>query len=244
MDLDSQISRQNAIMVPANYLLYDETHTDRRTQSMTEQNPGLFAGADGTERCWWCQGHADYRKYHDDEWGHPTVDDHRLFEKVCLEGFQSGLSWLTILRKRDAFRVAFENFDFHKVATFNDRRVAKLLQNKGIIRHQGKILATIHNAARAIEMETEFGSLAAWFWQHEPPQSREPLQSKADALFRTTCHEAEQMSQALKKRGWKFVGPTTSYAFMQAMGMVNDHLQGCFKYAAIEELRKKLQRPQ
>ncbi len=216
---------------------------DHGTQSMTKQNPGLFTGADEQQRCWWCQGHADYQKYHDEEWGHPTVDDQLLFEKVCLEGFQSGLSWLTILRKRDAFRVAFEDFDFHKVATFTDRRVAKLLQNKGIVRHQGKILATIHNAARAIEMEAEFGSLAAWFWQHEPLQSRGPLESKADAMFRTTCHEAEQMSKALKKRGWKFVGPTTSYAFMQAMGMVNDHLQGCSKYAAIEKLRKNLQRP-
>lgn len=211
---------------------------------MTENNPGLFTGADGDTRCWWCQGHADYQKYHDDEWGYPTVDDNLLFEKVCLEGFQSGLSWLTILRKRDAFRVAFDDFDFHKVATFNDRKVAKLLQNKGIIRHQGKIKATINNAARAIEMEAEFGSLAAWFWRHEPPQSRGPLESKADAMFRTTCHEAEELSKALKKRGWKFVGPTTSYAFMQAMGMVNDHLQGCGKYVEIEELRKNLQRPE
>lgn len=210
---------------------------------MTIQQSGLFVGKDKKSRCWWCQGHEDYQQYHDDEWGHPTLDDHRLFEKVCLEGFQSGLSWLTILRKRDAFREAFHDFDFHEVSKFSERKVAKLLQNKGIIRHKGKIQATINNAARAVEMEKEFGSLAKWFWQHEPRQGRGPLKSKEEACFRTTCGEAEQMSKALKKRGWKFVGPTTSYAFMQAMGMVNDHLENCDSHAKVEALRENLHRP-
>ncbi len=210
---------------------------------MTVRESGIFEGNDGEARCWWCKGHDDYEKYHDEEWGRPTIDDHRLFEKICLEGFQSGLSWLTILRKRDAFRASFQDFDFHKVANFSDKKVAKLLQNKAIVRHKGKIEATINNAARAIEMEAEFGSLSAWFWQFEPPQSRSPIITKEEACFRTTCGEAEKMSKALKKRGWKFVGPTTSYAFMQAMGMVNDHLQGCLKHAEVEKLRHDFKRP-
>jgi len=210
---------------------------------MPKQPDGLFLDKDSQARCWWCQGSLEYRDYHDVEWGRPTADDDRLFEKICLEGFQSGLSWLTILRKRDEFRTAFDKFDFHKVAKFTDKRVSKLLQNKGIVRHKGKIEATINNAARAIEMENEFGSLAAWFWQHEPKQNRSPFKTKADACFRTTCEEAEQMSKALKKRGWKFVGPTTAYAFMQAMGMVNDHLLGCRSFRAVEKLREDFERP-
>ena len=210
---------------------------------MTEADHGLFTGEDSKERCWWCQGHDDYQLYHDTEWGHPTVDDNRLFEKICLEGFQSGLSWLTILRKRDNFRKAFVDFDFRQVAKFTSRKVEQLLQNKGIVRHRGKIEATINNAARAVEMAAESGSLAAWFWQHEPRQGRGPLKSKQDACFRTTCDEAVQLSKALKKRGWKFVGPTTVYAFMQAMGLVNDHLQGCARYEHVEKLRTDFQRP-
>lgn len=210
---------------------------------MTEVESGLVVGDDNRERCWWCEGHTDYQRYHDDEWGHPVANDRRLFEKICLEGFQSGLSWLTILRKRVAFREAFHDFDYHKVARFDDNLVDSMLQDKRIVRHKGKITATINNAQRAIEMEGEFGSLAAWFWKFEPQQGRAPLKSKTDARQQTTCSEAQQMSKALKQRGWKFVGPTTSYAFMQAMGMVNDHLVGCAQYAATEKMRQEFPRP-
>lgn len=181
--------------------------------------------------------------YHDEEWGLPVADDNKLFEKICLEGFQSGLSWLTILRKRENFRVAFKDFDFHKVAKFNSKHVDRLLQDAGIIRHRGKIEATINNAARAIEMETEFGTLATWFWQYEPTKQK-ALKSKDDAMQRTTCDSAIAMSKALKKLGWKFVGPTTAYAFMQAMGIVNDHIVGCSSYSACDLARQKFKRPQ
>lgn len=204
---------------------------------------GLFVASDGSQKCWWCQGHDDYQQYHDNEWGRPVDDDCMLFEKICLEGFQSGLSWLTILRKRKNFREAFHGFDFRRVARFNSGNVVKLLQNKGIVRHRGKIEATINNAARAIEMADEFGSLAAWFWQFEPPQRETAFSAKAELCKHTTCDEAVQMSKALKKRGWKFVGPTTAYAFMQAMGMVNDHLSGCSQFDKIELQRSEFQRP-
>lgn len=157
-------------------------------------------------------------RYHDEEWGRPVHDDVRLFEKICLEGFQSGLSWITILRKRENFRKAFAGFDFHKVAKFTAKDVARLLKDEGIIRHKGKIEATINNAVRAIEMEKEFGSLDKYFWQWKP--------KKGDAQH-VKVAESIALSKDLKKRGWKFVGPTTCYAFMQAMGMVNDHLEGC-----------------
>jgi len=211
---------------------------------MTDENSGLISVPDNVVRCWWCHGHDDYRQYHDQEWGHPVVDDRRLFEKLCLEGFQSGLSWLTILRKRENFRTAFCDFDFSQVARFQQRDVEKLLKNAGIVRHRGKIEATINNAIQAVKMSAEFGSLAAWFWQYEPDaQDHPPISSKQDASTRTTCVTAIAMSKALKKRGWKFVGPTTAYAFMQAMGMVNDHLTGCTQFAVVEKLRKNLERP-
>ena len=190
---------------------------------------GLLIGTDQKTRCWWC-GEDDelYRNYHDNEWGYPVTDDIRLFEKICLEGFQSGLSWITILRKREGFRKAFEGFDFHKVAAFTDDDIERLLQDEGIVRHRGKISATINNAARAIEMQEEYGSLAAWFWQYEPDPSQRPAVCDYETLSKLGQTEiSQQMSKDLKKRGWKFVGPTTCYAFMQAMGLVNDHLEGC-----------------
>jgi DNA-3-methyladenine glycosylase I len=203
-----------------------------------------YTAADGQDRCWWCRGHDDYQRYHDEEWGWPVSDDRRLFEKVCLEGFQSGLSWLTILRKRDNFRKAFCDFDFRQVAQFTDRHRDRLLKDAGIVRHRGKIEATINNAARAVEMAEEFGSLAAWFWQFEPgEESGQPLTTKQEACGKSTCAEATNLAAALKKRGWKFFGPTTAYAFMQAMGMVNDHLGGCHCHAKVQAARKLFVRP-
>lgn len=204
-------------------------------------NDGLYQGGDDV-RCWWCEGHDDYEQYHDDEWGHPVSDDRQLFEKICLEGFQSGLSWLTILRKRDNFRAAFCDFDFEQVARFGKRDVNRLLKDAGIIRHRGKIEATINNASRAVEMVEQEGGLAAWFWEFEPAE-RAAFRSKDDACAMTTCDEAKDLSKQLRKRGWKFVGPTTAYAFMQAMGMVNDHIEGCEQYTTVERLRSEFERP-
>lgn len=163
-------------------------------------------------------------RYHDTEWGRPVHDDIRLFEKICLEGFQAGLSWITILRKREDFRAAFCGFDFKKVADFGDSEIKKLLHNEKIIRHRGKIEATINNARRAIEMEQEFGSLDQYFWSYKP-ETHTPPESKAHINALTDI--SKTMSKDLKKRGWKFVGPTTCYSFMQAMGLVNDHITGC-----------------
>jgi DNA-3-methyladenine glycosylase I len=190
-------------------------------------------------RCWWCGTDPLYVRYHDEEWGTPVTDDHRLFEKICLEGFQSGLSWLTILRKRDAFRDAFAAFDPDRVARFTGRDVTRLLKNDGIVRHRGKIESTINNARRARELREEFGSLAAYFWRWEPPASTRPKRITQDALMRmSTTAESIGLSKDLKKRGWTFVGPTTVYAFMQAMGLVNDHVEGCDRRLAVEELRR------
>ena len=182
----------------------------------------VVVGDDGRPRCGWGSSYDDYAWYHDAEWGFPQGDDRRLFEKVCLEGFQSGLSWLTILRKRDNFRAAFADFDFEVVAGFDDRDVERLLGDAGIIRHRGKIEATINNASRAIELVDERGSLAAYFWSFEPDRPEAP------SRFVATTPVSEAMAKDLKQRGWRFVGPTTAYAFMQAMGLVNDHLAGCF----------------
>ncbi|MGC6426916.1 MAG: DNA-3-methyladenine glycosylase I [Akkermansiaceae bacterium] len=188
---------------------------------------GLTQGEDGRVRCWWPAHHEDYLKYHDEEWGHPVADDIRLFEKICLEGFQAGLSWLTILRKRENFRQAFAGFDFHKVAQFEGSDVERLVNDAGIVRHRGKILSTINNANRALELKKEFGSLFAYFDQFRPVQ-RDHKMDFATLSRITMTDESKAMSKDLKKRGWSFVGPTTSYAFMQAMGLVNDHLEGCF----------------
>lgn len=190
---------------------------------------GLLRGNDDCVRCWWCGDAADYVHYHDVEWGRPVHDDHRLFEKICLEGFQSGLSWLTILRKRDNFRRAFADFDYHRVARFNRRSVERLLKDAGIVRHRGKIESTINNAKRAIELEREFGSLSDFFWQYVPPASERPKRMTQKALMALPkTPTSTELSKELKRRGWSFVGPTTVYAFMQAMGLVNDHLEGCF----------------
>lgn len=210
------------------------------------ERSGLINGQDGSCRCWWC-GEDDelYRNYHDTEWGFPVTDDIRLFEKICLEGFQSGLSWITILRKRENFRVAFAGFDFHKVACFTEDDVERLVQDAGIIRHRGKIEATINNAKRAIELQKEFGSLAAYFWHFEPTADQRPDQLNYETLSQIGQTDlSKQMSKDLKKRGWKFVGPTTCYAFMQAMGLVNDHLDGCFKREEVLNARAKLKKPQ
>ena len=189
---------------------------------------GLVLGEDGEVRCWWGASTPDYAEYHDAEWGWPVHDDQRLFEKICLEGFQSGLSWLTILRKRENFRKAFVGFDFHRVARFNTRSVERLLKDAGIVRHRGKIESTINNAKRAIELEDEFGSLSAYFWEHVPPASERPRKMTQAALRKLgKTPTSTALSKDLKRRGWSFVGPTTVYAFMQAMGLVNDHLEGC-----------------
>jgi DNA-3-methyladenine glycosylase I len=189
--------------------------------------PGLITGEDGVCRCWWGAGPAEYRAYHDDEWGHPVADDVRLFEKLCLEGFQSGLSWLTILRKREAFRRAFCGFRFERVASFDERDVERLLGDAGIIRHRGKIEATINNARRALELVEEEGSLAAFLWRFEPAPAAEGRLDRAALAARAVTPESTALARELKRRGWRFVGPTTVYAFMQAMGLVNDHLHGC-----------------
>lgn len=189
--------------------------------------PALIIGTDNKPRCWWCGDDPLYVHYHDKEWGRPVYNDVRLFEKICLEGFQAGLSWLTILKKRENFRENFANFDYHKVALFTEKDVQLLLQNKGIIRHKGKIQATINNAKRAIELEHEHGSLSDYFWSFKPPgkDTYTPLVRTEDIPSQTP--ESLKLSKDLKHRGWKFIGPTTCYAFMQAMGMVNDHVQGC-----------------
>ncbi len=184
----------------------------------------VILGKDGKTRCWWCGDDDLYMRYHDTEWGRPVTDDIRLFEKICLEGFQAGLSWLTILRKRENFRTAFDGFDFEKIRHYTQNDIDRLLQNEGIIRHRGKIEATINNAARAIEMRDEFGSLSDFFWSWKPdakptPQTREDIPAQTD--------QSRALSKDLKKRGWKFVGPTTCYAFMQAMGMAKDHIHDC-----------------
>jgi DNA-3-methyladenine glycosylase I len=192
-------------------------------------------GEDGKARCPWATSTPEYRSYHDTEWGFGVTDDHRLFEKLCLEGFQSGLSWLTILRKRDAFRAAFSDFDFDVVATFDDGDVDRLLGDAGIVRHRGKIRSTINNAQRAVELVDEFGSIAAYFW---------PLASfglPPDVVV-STSPESVALAKDLKRRGWTFVGPTTVYAFMQAMGLVNDHVAGCFVRERAEKNRRRAAR--
>lgn len=189
---------------------------------------GLITGTDGKPRCWWPGTDEQYLKYHDEEWGGLVTDNFRLFEKICLEGFQAGLSWLTILRKRENFRAAFAKFDFNKVAKFNDADIERLVLDAGIVRHRGKILSTINNAHRAQELLTEFDSLHAYFLQFQPPARKSPL-TWAKAQTFTFTPESTALSKDLKKRGWTFVGPTTCYAFIQAMGLVNDHIKGCHK---------------
>ncbi|WP_296511281.1 DNA-3-methyladenine glycosylase I [Rhodoferax sp.] len=189
---------------------------------------GLFTDDLHTARCVWCRSTAEYQRYHDHEWGFPVGNDTRLFEKICLEGFQAGLSWLTILNKRESFRAAFAGFDMDKVALFDEADEKRLLLDAGIVRHRGKIASTINNAKKAQELRAEFGSLAAYFWGFEPASGSRPATITHQTLSGiTTSPESIALSKDLRKRGWSFVGPTTMYAFMQAMGLVNDHLEGC-----------------
>lgn len=205
---------------------------------------GLIDAGRGRHRCAWCGEDPLYVTYHDDEWGRPVVDDQRLFEKVCLEGFQSGLSWLTILRKREHFRAAFAGFDPAVVARFGVKDVTRLLGDAGIVRHRGKIESAINNAKRALELSDEFGSIAAYAWSWEPTAADRPARMTWDALrAMPTTPASTALSKDLKKRGWSFVGPTTIYAFMQAMGLVNDHVEGCYVRDAVARDRKRLRPP-
>jgi DNA-3-methyladenine glycosylase I len=200
---------------------------------------GIIVGDDGVPRCWWSDAAPEYRDYHDREWGFPVADDIRLFEKLSLEGFQAGLSWLTILRKRDAFRRAFAGFDFRVVAGFDEGDVERMLADASIVRHRGKIEAVINNAGRAVELVSTEGSLAAFVWQFQP--AARTLDGRASIEAHT--EESRALARELKRRGWRFVGPTTVYAFMQAMGLVNDHLDGCAAWVEVERKRAKFKRP-
>ena len=205
---------------------------------------GLVQGGDQRQRCWWPGADPLYVKYHDAEWGRPVRDDHRLFEKICLEGFQAGLSWITILRKREHFREAFRGFDPEAVSRFGKADIARLLRNDGIVRHRGKIESTINNARRAIDLAEEYGSLSNYFWGWEPAATDRPKALTLRALkAMSTSPQSTALSKDLKKRGWTFVGPTTIYAFMQAMGLVNDHVEGCDIRAEVERARTRFTRP-
>jgi DNA-3-methyladenine glycosylase I len=203
---------------------------------------GVVVGEDGVARCWWADSAPEYRTYHDTEWGMPVADDIRLFEKLSLEGFQAGLSWLTILRKREAFRAAFAGFDFHAVARFGEDDVQRLLADAGIVRHRGKIEAVINNARRAEELVAGTGTLAHYVWEFEPAPRAGGLDRAGLAGLAATA-ESRALAKSLKGRGWRFVGPTTVYAFMQAMGLVNDHLDGCAAQATVETARARFTRP-
>ncbi|MGQ4877236.1 DNA-3-methyladenine glycosylase I [Billgrantia sp. LNSP4103-1] len=198
----------------------------------------LTPGPDGRQRCRWCSAAPEFLAYHDSEWGFPVSDDRRLFEKLCLEGFQSGLSWRTILAKRENFRAAFYDFDFERVAPFDHRDVDRLVIDPGIVRHRGKIEAVVNNARRAVEMVEREGSLAAFFWRHEPAPHQDVEPQSA-----STSAESVALSKELKRRGWKFVGPTTVYAFMQAMGLINDHAIGCVVRDEVDRARVSFERP-
>lgn len=205
---------------------------------------GVKVARDGVKRCWWCVGDPLYESYHDHEWGRPVANDTRLFEKLSLEGFQSGLSWLTILRKRENFRRAFKSFDVSSVARYNNRSVERLMLDAGIVRNRAKIEATINNARRCLSLIDEFGSLAAYVWSFEPderPRSR--TADWADLMNMGTSAEATAMSKDLKQRGWAFVGPTTVYSFMEAMGLVNDHVNRCDFRDRVEDARGRFPRP-
>jgi len=201
-------------------------------------NADITVGLDGKSRCSWCSAAPEYLAYHDIEWGFPVSDDYRLFEKLSLESFQSGLSWRTILSKRENFRAAFYDFDFDRIAGFTQRDITRLLKDEGIVRHRGKIEATVNNARQARELITQEGSLAAFFWRYEPDTKQ-----LAEPEVVSTSAESHALSKDLKKMGWKFLGPTTVYAFMQAMGLVNDHAEGCVIRAKVEHARKRFNRP-
>lgn len=202
----------------------------------------LLEGADGLLRCFWHRGLPDYIAYHDNEWGYPVGDDRRLFEKLCLEGFQSGLSWLTILRKRENFRAAFAGFDIARVARFGEADIARLLGDAGIVRHRGKIEAAINNAQKAETLIEKEGSLAAFLWAHEPVPIAAP-ETLSDLGARSVVTEAKTVSKRLKKDGWRFVGPTTVTSLFQAAGLVNDHIAGCICRDKVEAARSAFSRP-
>ena len=205
---------------------------------------GVAVGSDGRPRCWWPGDDELYRRYHDEEWGRPVADDIRLFEKLCLEGFQSGLSWLTILRKRENFRRAFAGFDPEKIARFDEQDTDRLLTDPGIVRHRGKIEAVLTNARRCLDLIDKEGSLAGFVWRFEPDvASRPPRITKSAVCAMSTTRESTALSKELRKRGWAFVGPTTAYAFMQSMGLVNDHLEGCRLRDEVERERAAFVRP-
>ena len=197
-----------------------------------------IVGPDGRSRCSWCGAAPEFLDYHDTEWGFPVSDDRRLFEKLSLESFQSGLSWRTILAKRENFRAAFYDFDFDRVARFTQRDIDRLLKDAGIVRHRGKIEAVINNARRAQEIVEREGSLAAYIWRYEPDEKQLAAPQTA-----STSAQSIALSKELKKRGWKFLGPTTVYAFMQAMGLINDHVEGCVIRTEVERARNKFKRP-
>ncbi len=209
---------------------------------MSSTMDGLVCGEDGVERCWWADSAPELRSYHDREWGFAVADDLRLFEKLSLEGFQAGLSWLTILRKREAFRSAFAGFDFERIARFGERDIGRLLADASIVRHRGKIEAVINNARRAVELVESEGTIASYVWRFEPAPRITPLDRAAVAELARTA-ESTALAKDLKRRGWRFVGPTTVYAFMQAMGLVNDHLDGCHAGARVHEARAAFVRP-
>ena len=198
----------------------------------------IFEGPDGRPRCQWCGSAPEFLDYHDSEWGFPVSDDRRLFEKLCLESFQSGLSWRTILNKRENFRAAFHNFDAGRIARFDESDVDDLLGNAGIVRHRGKIEAVINNARRVLELTAREGSLAAFVWRYEPDGA-----TLAEPQTASTAPESVALSKELKKQGWKFVGPTTVYAFMQAMGLANDHVEGCVIRSEVVRARADFKRP-
>jgi DNA-3-methyladenine glycosylase I len=197
-----------------------------------------IVGPDGRSRCRWCGAAPEFLRYHDTEWGFPVGDDHQLFEKLSLEGFQSGLSWRTILAKRENFRAAFHDFDIDRIARFTRHDLDRLLKDHGIVRHRGKIEAVINNARSARKLAKQEGSLAAFIWRYEPEAGQ-----RARPQTASTSAESLALSKALKKQGWKFVGPTTVYAFMQAVGLINDHIEGCVIRAKVERARKKFRRP-
>jgi len=205
---------------------------------------GARAGADGIKRCCWCVGDSPYESYHDLEWGRPVADDVRILEKLCLEGFQSGLSWLTILRKRENFRRAFRSFDVDALSRFTVRSVDRLMRDAGIIRNRAKIEATINNARRCRELQKDVGSLAAYVWSFEPDPRTRPKVLDWSALMQLgESPESKALSKDLKRRGWSFVGPTTVYSMMESVGIVNDHLRGCRFRSDVEKDRARFVRP-
>lgn len=219
----------------------DAASSDADSPDAGSPDSGLIVDEHGVPRCFWQPSMPDY---HDHEWGRPVADDRRLFEKICLEGFQAGMAWITILRKREAFREAFDDFDMERVARYTERDVERLMGNADIVRNRAKIVSAINNAQRARELADETGSLAGWLWSHEPPPQARP--AAVDRHYwdnNPTSKASIELSRALKRRGWTFVGPTTMHAFMQAVGMVNEHMSGCVCHGQIEAARVRFRRP-